>query len=97
MICSPNPQGPHLYRSNSTHTSVCTFFSWAKSASYLAKNEETEAQALSKVKTGDTETGIFPEDHQLKARRVTAQTQTGRRLRVAANELGQIAVVRSCK
>lgn len=44
---------------NSTHTSICTFFSWAKSASYLAKNEETEAEALSKVKTGDTETEIF--------------------------------------
>jgi len=44
---------------NSTHTSICTFFSWAKSASYLPKNEETEAEALSKVKTGDTETEIF--------------------------------------
>ncbi|MFZ4597701.1 MAG: tyrosine-type recombinase/integrase [Terrimicrobiaceae bacterium] len=44
---------------NSTHTSICTFFSWAKSSSYLPKNEETEAEALSKVKTGDTETEIF--------------------------------------
>jgi hypothetical protein len=44
---------------NSTHTSISTFFSWAKSSSYLPKNEETEAEALSKVKTGDTETEIF--------------------------------------
>jgi len=50
---------------NSTHTSICTFFSWAKSSSYLPKNEETEAEALSKVKTGDTETEIFtPEQMQ---------------------------------
>jgi integrase len=41
------------------HTSIRTFFSWAKARSYLPKNEATEAEAVSKVKVGDTETGIF--------------------------------------
>jgi len=44
---------------NSTHTSIRTFFSWAKSRSYLPKNDATEAEAVPKVKTGDTETEIF--------------------------------------
>ncbi|MEX1119855.1 MAG: hypothetical protein WEB60_13795 [Terrimicrobiaceae bacterium] len=44
---------------NSTHTSIRTFFSWARSASYLPKNEKTEAEAVQKVKAGDTETEIF--------------------------------------
>ena len=44
---------------NSVHTSIRTFFSWAKTRSYLPKNEPTEAEALSKVKVSDTETGIF--------------------------------------
>ena len=44
---------------NTVHTSIRTFFSWAKARSYLPKNETTEAEAVSKVKVGDTETGIF--------------------------------------
>ena len=44
---------------NTVHTSIRTFFSWAKARSYLPKNEATEAEAVSKVKVGDTETGIF--------------------------------------
>ena len=44
---------------NSIHTGVRTFFSWAKSRGYLPKNESTEAEALSKVKAGETTTGIF--------------------------------------
>ncbi|MFM8365821.1 MAG: hypothetical protein ACKOAS_11810 [Verrucomicrobiota bacterium] len=36
-----------------------TFFSWAKSRGYLPKNESTEAESLSKVKAGETTTGIF--------------------------------------
>lgn len=44
---------------NSIHTGVRTFFSWAKSRGYLPKNESTEAESLSKVKAGETTTGIF--------------------------------------
>ena len=44
---------------NSTHTSIRTFFSWAKSRSYLPKSEETAAEAVPKVRVGDTETEIF--------------------------------------
>ena len=39
------------------HTSIRTFFSWAKPLSCLPKNEATEAEAVSKVKVGDTEKG----------------------------------------
>ena len=44
---------------NATHTSIRTFFSWAKSRSYLPKSEETAAEAVAKVRVGDTETEIF--------------------------------------
>jgi len=44
---------------NSTLTSIRTFFSWAKSVSYLPKNQETEAETVPKVRVGDTETEIF--------------------------------------
>lgn len=44
---------------NTVLTSIRTFFSWAKAQSYLPKNEQTEAEAVAKVKVGDTETGIF--------------------------------------
>jgi integrase len=44
---------------NTVHTSIRTFFSWAKSRSYLPKNEITEAEVLAKVKVGDTEAEIF--------------------------------------
>jgi integrase len=44
---------------NSTLTSIRTFFSWAKSVSYLPKNQETEAEAVPKVRVGDTEAEIF--------------------------------------
>ena len=44
---------------NGTLTSVRTLFSFAKSRSYLPKNEITEADALNKSKVGDTDTVIF--------------------------------------
>ena len=44
---------------NTIHTSIGTFFSWAKSRSYLPKNEITEAEAVGKAKVGDTVTEIF--------------------------------------
>jgi len=44
---------------NTVLTSIRTFFSWAKSRSYLPKNELTEAEAVAKVKVGDTDTQIF--------------------------------------
>lgn len=44
---------------NTIHTNIRTFFSWAKSRSYLSKNEITEAEVLNKVRVGDTETEIF--------------------------------------
>ena len=44
---------------NTIHTSIGTFFSWAKSRSYLPKNEITEADAVGKAKVGDTVTEIF--------------------------------------
>jgi integrase len=44
---------------NTMLTSIRTFFSWAKSQSYLPKNELTEAEAVAKVKVGDTDTRIF--------------------------------------
>jgi hypothetical protein len=37
--------------SNSTYTSIRTFFSLAKSAFYLPKNEETEIFTLEQMKT----------------------------------------------
>jgi hypothetical protein len=39
------------------HTSIQTFFSWAKARSFLPKSEATEAEAVSKVKVGGTEKG----------------------------------------
>jgi len=44
---------------NSSLTSIRTFFSWAKSRCYLPKNEQTSAEAVPKVRVGDTETEIF--------------------------------------
>ncbi len=44
---------------NGTLTSVRTLFSFAKSRSYLPKNEITEADALNKSEVGDTDTVIF--------------------------------------
>jgi integrase len=44
---------------NTIHTGVRTFFSWAKSRGYLPRNEPTEAEALTKVKAGETNTEIF--------------------------------------
>ena len=51
---------------NTIHTSICTFFSWAKSRAYLPKNEITEAEAVSKMKVGDTVTEIFTPDQMAK-------------------------------
>ena len=51
---------------NTIHTSICTFFSWAKSRAYLPKNEITEAEAVSKMKVGDTVTEIFTHDQMAK-------------------------------
>ena len=42
---------------NTVHTSIRTFFSWAKARSFLPKSEATEAEAVSKVKVGGTEKG----------------------------------------
>jgi len=39
------------------HASIRIVFSWAKARSYLPKNEAMEAEAVSKVKVGDTEKG----------------------------------------
>ena len=48
---------------NATHTSIRTFFSWAKSRGYLPRAEQTAAEAVPKVRVGDTETRIFtPQD-----------------------------------
>ena len=44
---------------NQMLTSVRTLFSFAKSRSFLPKNELSEAEALGKAKVGDTETVIF--------------------------------------
>jgi integrase len=44
---------------NSTLTSIRTFFSWAKTNSYLPKNQETEAEAVPKLRAADTEAEIF--------------------------------------
>jgi hypothetical protein len=44
---------------NSTHTSIRTFFSWARSVSYLPKNERTEAETVQKVNAGNSPTVIF--------------------------------------
>ena len=44
---------------NQMLTSVRTLFSFAKSRSFLPKNELSEAEALGKVKVGDTDTVIF--------------------------------------
>ena len=60
---------------NSTHTSLRTFFSWAKSRSYLPKSEETAAEAVPKVRVGDTEAEIF------------APEQLGKILEAAPDEL----------
>jgi len=51
---------------NTIHTSICTFFSWAKSRAYLPKNEITEAEALGKMKVGDTVTEIFTPEQMAK-------------------------------
>jgi len=48
---------------NSMLTSIRTFFSWAKTNSYLPKNQETEAEGVPKLRAADTEAEIFtPED-----------------------------------
>jgi integrase len=48
---------------NSMLTSIRTFFSWAKAVSYLPKNQETEAEAVPKLRAADTEAEIFaPEE-----------------------------------
>ena len=44
---------------NGILTGVRTLFTFAKSRSYLSKNEVTEADSLSKAKVGDTDTEIF--------------------------------------
>ncbi len=44
---------------NGMLTSVRTLFSFAKTRSYLPKNDLTEAESLSKVKVGDTDAAIF--------------------------------------
>jgi len=65
---------------NSTPTSICTFFSLAKSASYLPKNEETEIFTLEQMKTiraGQAKTAsrrIIPISDNLSA--VTMQSKT---------------------
>jgi len=51
---------------NTVHTSIRTFFSWAKSRSYLPKNEITEAEVVAKVKVGDTDTEIFTPEQMVK-------------------------------
>ena len=51
---------------NSTHTSLRTFFSWAKSHSYLPRAEQTAAEAVAKVRVGDTETEIFTPEQMAK-------------------------------
>ena len=51
---------------NTLHASVGTFFSWAKSRSYLPKNEATEAEAVGKAKVGDTVTEIFTSEQMAK-------------------------------
>ena len=51
---------------NTIHTSIGTFFSWAKSRSYLPKNEITEAEAVGKAKVGDTVTEIFTAEQMTK-------------------------------
>jgi integrase len=51
---------------NTTHTSLRTFFSWAKSRSYLPRSEETAAEAVAKVRVGDTETEIFTPEQMAK-------------------------------
>ena len=44
---------------NGILTGVRTLFTFAKSRSYLSKNEVTEADSLAKAKVGDTDTVIF--------------------------------------
>ena len=51
---------------NTVHTSIGTFFTWAKSRSYLPKNEVTEAEAVGKAKVGDTVTEIFTSEQMAK-------------------------------
>lgn len=46
-------------RRNGLLTSVRTLFSFARSRSYLPKNERTEAESLAKVKLPDTDVEIF--------------------------------------
>ena len=58
---------------NCNHTNIRTFFSWAKSRSYLPKTEVTEAELVSKVKVGDTDTQIFTKEQLVKILRAASE------------------------
>jgi hypothetical protein len=81
--------------SNSTYTSIRTFFSLAKSAFYLPKNEETEAEARTKVKTGDAETEIFTPE-QMKAIRASQAKTASRRIIPISDNLTAVKIQNGC-